>query len=456
MSALAWLACVLGPPIAIGLAARSRIAPERLRSVAVFAAALSFGFALLALVPSVVGDARIDGPRWLGDDPLFALRDLSRPLVALPAVLWLVTVAATPRARLDKPGIGRTAWATALVTIAFLTTDPTLLVILWAVSNEVFLGGLTSSEHRSVKRTSAIYLRASVVLLAAGVACRAFGSGAIADWIGPLLILVAVLIRKGIFPFHAWIPDALDRGRIGPTVLFCAPQLGTYVAAVLLLPHAPPALLRVGSILALWTAVYAAALALVQHDARRASGYLFVSQSALVFAGLGCASAEALAGGLTVWLSSALAFTGMGRTILSLEVRRGRLDLRTHHGGYESMPVLGVGFLVLSLACVGFPGTLGFVGEEMLLDGLVRESPALGLGVAVASAFTGLAVLRMYFSLFCGARSTDTSLGTRPREAIMIGALSVALIVFGVFPGWIVDSRYRAAEALARTTSASP
>ena len=44
------------------------------------------------------------------------------------------------------------------------------------------------------------------------------------------------------------------------------------------------------------TAVYGAALALVQSSAWRACEYLFMSQSALVMAGLDCTSASALAG----------------------------------------------------------------------------------------------------------------------------------------------------------------
>src|SRR5690606_21039449 len=65
---------------------------------------------------------------------------------------------------------------------------------------------------------------------------------------------------------------------------------------------------------------------------------------------------------------------------------------------------LATSFLILGLACTGFPGTLGFVGEEMLVEGTVHEFPALGFLVVIASALTGLSVLRMYFSLFCGTR----------------------------------------------------
>ena len=38
------------------------------------------------------------------------------------------------------------------------------------------------------------------------------------------------------------------------------------------------------------------------------------------------------------------------------------------------MPVLAISFLSMGLACTGFPGTLGFVGQELLVDGAVTRS----------------------------------------------------------------------------------
>jgi NADH-quinone oxidoreductase subunit M len=177
-----------------------------------------------------------------------------------------------------------------------------------------------------------------------------------------------------------------------------------------------------------------------------------MSQSALVMAGLDCTSEGALAGGLLVWLSAGLAFAGLARCVLVLEARRGRLDLRTFHGGYERMPLLAITFLGMGLACTGFPGTLGFVGQELLVDGAVEEFPVMGFAIVAASALTGLAVMRMYFSLFCGRPSPPTAaslrVGLTPREAWTFVALVIALVGFGVAPRPLVDSRFVAASEI--------
>jgi NADH-quinone oxidoreductase subunit M len=352
---------------------------------------------------------------------------------------------------LDREGLRRTALATLFTFASFLTESAVALLILSAATVWSFAAGLSDASHRRQRRVITMYLGASTALFAVGVALIVGpAQGPRFETTGLWIIVVAALIRKGIVPFHAWVPEMFDHGRLGPSILFNAPQVGAYMTAVLIVPRGSPEMLRMIAVLSLVTAVYGAMLALVQVSARRACGYLFVSQSALVMAGLDCTSATALTGGLLVWLSAGLAFAGLARIVLVLEARRGRLDLTTYHGGYERMPVLAVTFLALGLACTGFPGTLGFVGQELLVSGAVDTFPVLGFAVVIASAFTGLAVLRMYFSLFCGRRDADTAagLGLARREARTFIALVIILVGLGLFPRPLVDSRFQASDHL--------
>ena len=118
------------------------------------------------------------------------------------------------------------------------------------------------------------------------------------------------------------------------------------------------------------------------------------------------------------------------------------------------MPLLAISFLSMGLACTGFPGTLGFVAQELLVDGAVDAFPVMGFAVVIASALTGLAVLRMYFSLFCGRSDSQAHsgwrLGLTRREAWTFVALVIALIGFGVAPRPLVDSRFTASDEILR------
>jgi NADH-quinone oxidoreductase subunit M len=454
-----WLAGLVALPALVIGASCLRMDVERLRRLAVASAiAMVLAALVIPLSPSLRDfSIRTSALTWIpGGEDLIRIDTLSRALLPFAAGLWLLTVAVTPRAALDRRGLRRTAIATLLTVASFLTESAVVLLLLSAASVGVFLSALADPAHRYQRRVVAAYLGASTLLFAVGVALLVSPGmqGTRIETVAMWLIVVAALVRKGIVPFHAWVPEVFDRGRMGPAILFNAPQVGAYITVVLIVPRASPEMLRTIALLALGTAVYGAALALVQRSARRACGYLFMSQSALVMAGLDCTSVTALAGGLLVWLSAGLGFAGLARCVLVLEARRGRLDLTRYHGGYDRMPVLAISFLAMGLACTGFPGTLGFIGQELLVDGAVDVFPFMGFAVVIASALTGLAVLRMYFSLFCGRSDVlahpSLRLGLRPREAWTFVALVIVLIGLGLVPRPLVDSRFNASDEIFR------
>jgi NADH-quinone oxidoreductase subunit M len=451
-----WLVGLAALPMAV-VAASLVVDVERLRRLAVVSAAtmLLAGLTMAASPRLHQLSIRTSLFTWNpGGEAVLRINDLSSVLLPFAAGLWLLTVAVTPRSALDRGGLRRTAFATLLTLGSFLTESALVLLLLSVGSVWTFVSALSDEAHRTQRRIAVAYLGGSTALFGIGVALLV-GPGVESTRLesaGMWLIVIAALMRKGIVPFHAWVPEVFEHGRLGPTILFNAPQVGAYITVVLIVPRASPQMLRVIALLALGTAVYGAALALVQTSARRACGYLFVSQSALVMAGLDCTSAGALAGGLLVWLSAGLAFGGLARAILVLEARRGRLDLATYHGGYERVSVLAITFLATGLACTGFPGTLGFVGQELLVNGAVDAFPVMGFAIVIASALTGLAVMRMYFSLFCGRADAyalrDLRLGLTPREAWTFVALVAVLIGFGLAPRPLVDSRFAASDEI--------
>jgi len=452
-----WLAGIAALPVLVIGVSFLRVEVEHLRRLAVASAiAMLVAALVIPLSPAVRNfSLHTSALSWIpGGEDVVRVDTLSAALLPLAAGLWLLTVAVTPRASLDQRGLRRTAVTTLITLASFLTESAVVLLVLSAASVWTFLSALADPVHRYQRRVVAMYLGASTLLFAIGVALLV-GPGVQStalETTGMWLIVIAALVRKGIVPFHAWVPEVFDHGRLGPAILFNAPQLGAYMTVVLIVPRASPEMLRAIALLALGTAVYGAALAVVQRSARRACGYLFMSQSALVMAGLDCTSVTALAGGLLVWLSAGLAFAGLARCVLVLEARRGRLDLTTYHGGYDRMPVLAITFLAMGLACTGFPGTLGFVGQELLVDGAVDVFPVMGFAVVIASALTGLAVLRMYFSLFCGRPEAlahpGVRLGLRPREAWTFVALVTTLVGLGLAPRPLADSRFEASAEI--------
>ncbi len=116
-------------------------------------------------------------------------------------------------------------------------------------------------------------------------------------------------------------------------------------------------------------------MATIQREARRFFAYLFLSHASLVLVGLELHTELSLTGSLCLWFSVILSLGGFGLTLRALEARFGRLSLTDYHGLYEHSPTLAVCFLLTGLASVGFPGTLGFISTELLVDSAVEANP---------------------------------------------------------------------------------
>jgi NADH-quinone oxidoreductase subunit M len=198
-------------------------------------------------------------------------------------------------------------------------------------------------------------------------------------------------------------------------------------------------------------------MAIVQREARRFFCYLFLSHSALVLVGLEISTPIGLTGALCVWLSVGLALGGFGLTLRSLESRTGRLSLVDFLGLHEHTPKLAGLFLLTGLASVGFPGTFGFVGTELLVEGAVQVYPYVGSAVVFAAALNGIAVLQAYFHLFAGPRHpASISLQSRWSERLAVITLAGLILGGGLFPQPGIASRYHAATELIRSRSQLP
>lgn len=383
---------------------------------------------------------------WMFGDDVVVLDELSAPLLSLAALQYLMTAVVTLRTKVRRFSFAWSLVSLSLLMATFSCHNPWMLIALLSAATVPPYVELRA-RHKPVG-TYVSHMALFVALLVAGWSwIAAEGSGADHSSWGIGLLMAAVLIRSGIVPMHCWLTDLFENATFGTALLYVTPMVGAYAAVRLVLPVTPDGDLRsIAPLLSLVTAVYASGMALVQLESRRFFCYLFLSHSSLVLVGLESATPVALTGALSVWLSVGLALTGFGLVIRSLESRLGRLSLQDYHGLYEQMPTLASLFLLTGLASVGFPGTFGFIGTELLMDGAVHLNPAIGVGMVLAAALNGIAVLFAYFRLFTGARHPgQVSMRIRPRERLAVLTLATLILGGGIFPQPGISSRYEAA-----------
>ncbi len=376
--------------------------------------------------------------------------EFSAPLLPLTALLYLLTAVATLRTKVRRFSFAGTLASLALLLAMLSCKEPWILIGL--------LAGSTAHPYLELRargrptRVFATHMLLMICLLVVGWAIitmegidRPHSLWAVTP------LLLAVFIRCGIAPLHCWMTDLFEHATFGTALLFATPMIGAYAAVRLVLPVAPDWELHSIGLLSLLAAVYAAGMALIQREARRFFCYLLLSHSALVLVGLEIATPNSFTGALCVWMSISLALTGFGLTLRSIEARTGRLSLATYHGLYEHTPMLAGFFLLTGLASVGFPGTFGFIGTEMLVEGAVTAYPYVGVAVVAAAALNGIAVVKAYFLIFTGTRHVASiSLRCRVVERIAVFSLAALILGGGFYPQPGVASRHHAAVELIR------
>jgi len=396
----------------------------------------------------------------LGGGRLVCIDGITAVLLPYVALVEMAILLVAPRRAVEQSSVTRILFGAAATFAVFLTSHPLVLVGLWCATALPTWQSVRSTPGGSeAARVFAIAMSAAVLCMAIGTVLLIVDPpwAAAAGWVGSAggwLVAVAVMIRKGIFPFHSWYPALFSGATMSTALAATMPQVASYTAVRLLIghydhPEGVAAELVVLSQLALVTATYGAALAIVQRDLRSLIGTLAMSQSAMVLAGLAGTLPMELNGAFCVWISSGLALTGIGLVSWALESRAGLIRLDTPQGRFWDAPALAAFFLLFGLAGIGLPGTLSFVADDLIVSGSLDEQFHAGLLVILSTVLCGIAMMRGWFHVFGGPVDSE---GTRhailPRERVALTALLAALFLLGLWPDPLVRALDRATARL--------
>jgi NADH-quinone oxidoreductase subunit L len=201
-----------------------------------------------------------------------------------------------------------------------------------------------------------------------------------------VLLLSGILGKSAMFPFHDWLPDAMEGPTPASALIHAATMVaaGTFVLAQLfdLLVAADPARWLLAASTSV-TMVGAAVLAFGQSDLKRLLAYSTLSQVALMLSALAAAPAADGPGAGVLHLYShaffkALLFLGLGWLSVAAAGTTA-VALRGQARGHQLVrPAMFVGLLSLA----GVPPLVGFVSKEHVLAAAEAGSSA-GEGQAV-------------------------------------------------------------------------
>ena len=493
MSASAARLVVLVPVLAAVLGlflARRRdgLDPRAARATAVGASLVTLVVALVQLVAvHTSGQARA-----VGTLPALAAGELRIPLqlqataataliaLVVAVVGWAVQAFAGWYLREDDR-YGVFAATVSLFTAAMLlvvqSADLVLTLVGWEVMgwcSYLLIGHWSRKESARraalkaflVTRLADVGFVLGVVLLAASAGSTAYGQ-VVQAWAGAtctdtgacaapdtrlltaamVLLVVGVLGKSGMVPFHDWLPDAMEGPTPASALIHAATMVaaGTFVLAQLFDLLAASDVARwVLAVSTAVTMVWAAVLAFGQSDLKRLLAYSTLSQVALMLSALAVAPADEGPGAGVLHLYShaffkALLFLAIGW----LSVTVGGTAAAALKGGLRGHLLLRPAMFVGLLSLAGVPPLVGFVSKEHVLS---AAEAGVGLGggatarawvvlvaglvtVALTAAYCTRAWLVLDDLASADVERHDTDTATRPvRTAVVVLA---ALTVVG-------------------------
>ena len=261
-----------------------------------------------------------------------------------------------------------------------------------------------------------------------------------------LLLFAGAVGKSAQFPLHVWLPDAME----GPTPVSALIHAATMVNAGVymvarsnpIFAHAPVAMFVVACI-GIFTAIFAAAIALTQNDIKKVLAYSTVSQLAYMFTGLGVGAwAAAIFHLVSHGFFKGLLFMGSGSVIHG---SGGEQDMRFMGGLREKMRWTYLTMVIGSLALAGIPILAGFFSKDEILGETFSRGYGLFYLVGIVTAFmTAFYTFRMIYMTFWGTwrgpaevwRHVHESAATMvvPLQILAVPTILVGLLL-GIPPG---------------------
>lgn len=374
--------------------------------------------------------------------------ELSAPLLPLTSLGFFLVVLSTLKSKHLRFPFSKILLYEAILLGVICCRASWILIILLILST--IPAWLDLRARKKKTRMFSIHMVIFSILITVGFGFTSTqGESSSLHFFGVSLLAAAALLRSGVIPLHGWMMDLFEKASFGTSILFVVPLTGAIVFLRFVLPVAPVGILQSAAWLSLATALYAAGMAMVQDEARRTFAYLFLSNSSLVLVGMELVAPVGVTGALCIWISVGVSLLGFGICLRSVEGRIGRVSLKSFHGLFESMPSLAGFFLLTGLASIGFPGTVGFIAMELLIEGAVEYYPLVGAAIVITAAGNGITILRTYFRIFTGKNNRSTvPIGLRTSERFSILILSVLILSGGLMPQLMVIDRYHAAIEL--------
>jgi len=289
---------------------------------------------------------------------------------------------------------------------------------------------------------------------------NAVPGGAVSFWL-MCGFLLAFFVKLPAIPFHSWLPDAYAESPSAGSIIIAALMSKTAAYGLIrfvvpLFPEAAHQFAVPALIIGAASILYGAKLSYAQPNLKRLIAYSSLSHMGFILVGVFSFNTLALQGVLMQMVAHGLSIAALFIISEFIYERIGTLDLREMGGFWQRMPNMGGFTLVFIMASLGLPGLANFVAEFLVLAGAWQFDITLAvlatLGLIVSVTYS----LRILQKIFHQSRhKQEWNLpDIKPREWLVMGSLTVAIVWLGFFPQSVIKAAQPAFDHMQMNTPA--
>jgi NADH-quinone oxidoreductase subunit N len=261
---------------------------------------------------------------------------------------------------------------------------------------------------------------------------------------GAVLVVVALMLKAALVPFHAWAPDAYEGASVPVTAYMATVvKAGALFAALRLFADTPVTQPMIGllAVLPLISMIWGNLAAIRQVSFRRMIAYSSIAHAGYLFYGFlgaGPGRYEAITFYLVVYgVMNVLAFVALPRSVD--DARSDQLDALK--GLFHRQPVAALVIAAAMLSLAGLPPLPGFAAKFLVFRNVLAAGYTAYAVLGLLASYLGIYFyLRVIQYMFMSAEEPAAAKGKPQRLALLATLLCVVpAILLSFFPGWLLD-----------------
>ncbi len=274
-----------------------------------------------------------------------------------------------------------------------------------------------------------------------------------------LAFFASFAVKMPMWPVHTWLPDAHVQAPTGGSVILAGVllKMGGYGFLRFSLPMLPEATIEFSWLvftLSIVAIIYTSLVALVQEDIKKLIAYSSVAHMGFVTIGIFLLNENGVEGAIFTMLSHGVV---SGALFLCVGVIYDRLHTReiSRYGGLATnMKIYATLFVLFSMASIGLPGTSGFVGEFLVLNGSFAYDSWIAFlaatGVVLGAAYMLYLVRRLVFGEL-DKDDVKAMPDLNMREKLIFAPLVIVVLWMGIYPNSFLEPMHASVSHLLET-----